>query len=342
MVRVLIVDDSLFMRKTLKRMIEEEKDIEVVGLAENGRVALEKIEELKPDVVTLDIEMPVMDGIETLKRIMSKNPCPVIIVSALTKEGADITLEALSLGASDFITKDFSNFSLSLRQKKEELVTKIRNVAKKKALFLLKSIRSEKVELKKRGRTSFDILAIGASTGGPAAIQHLITNLPQDFPSPIVIAQHMPKIFTLSFAERLSKLSFLSVKEAEDGEMIRPSTVFIAPGGIHMRLKKKGREIVTELFEDPSIIYKPSVNRLFISCAEIFLERSLAVILSGMGNDGLEGARVLKSKGGIIIAQDEETCVVYGMPKAVVNENLADLVLPIYEIPKAITRMYEG
>ena len=336
MIKVLVVDDSLFMRRTLKRMLEGERDVEVVGVAENGKVALEKIEELSPDVVTLDIEMPVMDGIETLKEIMARNPLPVIIVSALTKTGAEITMEALSLGACDFITKDFSNFSLGLEEKRGELLSKIRQVAKKRTLFLLRAIRGgSSVSIEKRA-IKHEIVSIGASTGGPSAIQFIVTSLPADFPCPIVIAQHMPSLFTHAFSERLRAVSAVHVKEAEDGENLRPGVVFIAPGGSHMRVVRKGRRDILQLFEDACSVYRPSVNHLMSSCAEVFGAATVGVILTGMGNDGLEGARRIRSKGGLILAQDEATSVVYGMPKAVVKENLADLVLPVYEIPKAL------
>lgn len=336
MIKVLIVDDSFFMRKTLKRMLEGERDIQVVGLAENGEVALEKIQQLKPDVVTLDIEMPVMNGIETLKQIMAENPVPVIVVSALTKEGAEVTVEALSLGACDFVTKDVSNLSLGLEEKRLELLSKIREVAKKKTLVVLKAIKEKGITPSRRTPTKHEIVSIGASTGGPSAIQFIVASLPADFPCPIVIAQHMPRFFTYAFSERLRALSSVYVKEAEDGDSLRPGVVFIAPGGAHMRVKKRGGSHFLELFQDSNSVYKPSVNHLMLSCAEIFGRATLGIILTGMGNDGLEGARSIKAKGGTVLVQDEETSVVYGMPKAVVRENLADLVLPIQEIPKAL------
>lgn len=339
MIRVLVVDDSLFMRKTLKRMLEKYGDI-VVETAENGKVALEKIGELKPDVITLDIEMPVMDGIETLKNIMARDPLPVIMVSALTREGASLTIEALSLGAIDFITKDSSYLPSNFFNKENELVAKIKSIAKKKVKFIENGKKENIPEVTYlEGDTKFKVLSIGASTGGPPVIQHIVTSLPKGFPIPVLIAQHMPKLFTLSFAKRLNGLSQIEVKEAEDKEPIKPGIAYIAPGSKNMKIKRFLKDMVIHIDEGENYIYKPSVDSLFLSCADLFESGTMGVILTGMGNDGLVGARELKRKKGVLIAQNEETCVVYGMPKVVVNENLADFVLPVQEIPKTIMRI---
>jgi two-component system, chemotaxis family, protein-glutamate methylesterase/glutaminase len=341
MIRVLVVDDSSFMRKTISRMLEKDGTIQVVGTAGDGREAIEKIESLKPDVVTLDIEMPVMDGIEALKHIMANNPLPVIIMSALTKEGADITMEALHLGASDFVTKDHSNISFTLSDKENELVGKVKNVARKKISFLLKRLEliRKPIPVKPGQRIRHEILSIGASTGGPPALQHILAALPKDFPVPVVIAQHMPKLFTQSFSQRLNALSQIEVREAEDKETLRPGVALIAPGDTHMGIRRVGNRVVVELVNDPRYIYRPSVDLLMSSTSREYEGRSIGVILTGMGMDGLAGLKEMKSKNGYIIAQDEETCVVYGMPRAVVNANIADAVLPIDKISEEIMKV---
>ena len=346
MIKILVVDDSVFMRKALSRMLEKDSALKVVGTAANGMEAIEKIETLKPDVVTMDIEMPVMNGIEALKRIMAKNPLPVIMFSALTQEGADITMEALNIGACDFMTKDFSNVSVHISDRESELISKVKNVANMKVRFLMKrlemirkpvAIKPDAIKPDKKVR--HEILSIGASTGGPPALQHILQSIPKDFPVPIVIAQHMPKLFTQSFSQRLDAVSQITVKEAEEKEPLKPGVALIAPGDTHVELKKRGRETVVEFVRDGKYIYRPSVDLLMQSTADVYGSRSVAVILTGMGNDGLAGIREVKKKQGFIIAQNEETCVVYGMPKAVVTADLADLVLPIDKISEEIIRV---
>jgi two-component system, chemotaxis family, protein-glutamate methylesterase/glutaminase len=341
MIKVLVVDDSAFMRRTLARMLEKDSSIQVVGTASNGLEALEKVEALRPDVVTLDIEMPVMNGIEALRQIMAKYPLPVIMFSSLTKEGADVTMEALNLGACDFITKDFANVSINISNRESELLAKIKNVATMKVRFLMKRLESirKPVAINSGKKVKHEILSIGASTGGPPALQHILSTLPAGFPVPVVIAQHMPKLFTQSFSQRLNNMSQVEVREAEDREPLKPGVVLIAPGDTHVELKRKGREVIIEFVKDAKYIYRPSVDLLMQSTANVYESRSLGVILTGMGNDGLAGMTVMKKKNGFIIAQDEETCVVYGMPRAVVNAKLADLVLPIDKISEEIIRV---
>lgn len=342
MIKVLVVDDSLVMRKTISRMLSKDKAIEVVGTAVDGRDALEKVESLKPDVITMDVEMPVMNGIEALKKIMEKDPVPVIIMSALTREGAEITMEALHLGACDFVTKDFTNMGNSFSSKEAEVIAKVKNVAKNKVRFLLR-----KLDIKPRPEAAIspdqkvrhEVLAIGASTGGPPALQHILTRLPRAFPVPIVIAQHMPKIFTQSFSQRLDAVSQLQVKEAEDGETLRAGIAYIAPGNTHMAVRRKGRSVFVQFIEGTQYIYRPSVDLLMSTTAETFERQSFGVILTGMGNDGVQGMKEMKAKGGYIVAQDEETCVVFGMPRAVISANLADAVLPIDKISEEIMRV---
>jgi two-component system chemotaxis response regulator CheB len=347
MIKVLVVDDSAFMRSAISRMLEKDDDIHVVGTAKNGQEAIEKVDALKPDVVTLDIEMPVMNGIEALKHIIAKHRLPVIMFSALTKEGAEITMEALHIGASDFITKDFSNVSLNISTRENELINKVKSVATNKVMVLLKRLEQMRkpsvmsanhANNNTNNHTRHKILAIGASTGGPPALQHILTRFPKDFPVPIIIAQHMPKLFTQSFAQRLNAASQIEVKEAENGEMLRPGTALVAPGDTHMGIKRRGNDVVVEFVNDTKYIFRPSVDLLMGSTANVYGSHSLGVILTGMGNDGLVGIREIKSKNGYVVAQDEDTCVVYGMPKAVVTANLADAVLPIDKIFDEITK----
>lgn len=339
--RILIVDDSIVMRKIITRMIEKDPGLTVVGTATNGREAIEKIEELRPDVVTMDIEMPVMSGIEALKAIMGKTPIPVIVLSALTRDGAHVTMEALELGACDFVTKDFSNSAVLLAEKEAELISKIKNAARNKAKFAIKRLEltQKTFALNSNPRGRREILSVGASTGGPPALQMVLSSLPKGFPIPIAIAQHMPKLFTESFARRLNALCQIEVKEAEDKEPLRPGIALIAPGDSHMALKRRGREVTVELVEDGKYIYRPSVDLLMLTTAQVYEKKAIGVILTGMGSDGLVGLRELKSREGMVIAQDEETCVVYGMPKAVVNAKIADVVLPINKIAEEIIRI---
>jgi len=340
-IKVLVVDDSAFMRKAISKMLEADSTIQVVGTAGNGQEAIEKIEILKPDVVTMDIEMPVMNGIEALKYIMSHNQLPVIMFSALTKEGADITMEALSIGASDFITKDFSNVSISISNKENELINKVKSVNKNKVRFLLKRLEAlrKPVAISTDKKIKHSVLSIGASTGGPPALQHILSSFPKDFPVPIVIAQHMPRLFTQSFSQRLNAASQIEIKEAENRETLRPGVALVAPGDTHLGLKRRGNDVVIEFVNDTKYIYRPSVDHLMLTTAEVYGSQSVGVILTGMGNDGYVGIKEIKAKGGYIIAQDEDTCVVYGMPKAVVSANLADTVLPIDRIAEEIIKV---
>lgn len=343
MIKVLIVDDSAFMRKALTSMLQEDPEIKVVGTARDGLEALQMIQELKPDIVTMDVEMPRMDGITALKEIMSKNPVPVIMVSSLTTEGAKVTLEALELGAVDFIPKNLSELSVNIVKIKGMLIDKIKTIARRGVVKRRQPIRTPgpKVEVPKveipKARISTErkvgIVSIGTSTGGPKALQEIIPKLPKDFPVPIVIAQHMPPNFTKPFAERLNQLSQLSVKEAEEGEIIKAGMVYVAPGRGHMRLKRRGIETYITISDDrEEFIYRPSVDALMLSVAECFPGRSLGVILTGMGNDGAKGAKKIKETGGRVFAQNEETCVVYGMPRAVVEAGIADKIVPLEEM----------
>ena len=341
MIKVLVVDDSRVMTKIISKILEKDPLIQVIGTAGSGCEAIEKIEKLKPDVVTLDVEMPGMNGIETLRHIMSASPLPVIMLSTLTRDHADITMEALSVGACDFVTKDFSNFTLA--DKEQELIGKVKDVTRNRAKLRLKALLSflpaPPLSISPGLAAKRSILSIGASTGGPPVLQYILSHLPKDFPVPIVIAQHMPRLFTQSFAERLDKISPLVVKEAEDEEVLTPGVALIAPGDTHVALRKRSRQVTVEKVSNGAYIYRPSVDLLMSTTAAVYGSSAAGLILTGMGNDGLAGLKELKSRGGYVMAQDEETCVVYGMPKAVINAGLADAVLPIERMPEEIVRI---
>ncbi|MBI5639096.1 MAG: chemotaxis response regulator protein-glutamate methylesterase [Nitrospirae bacterium] len=345
MVKVLIVDDSAFMRNALTTMLSSDPEIQICGTARDGLEAIEKVASLNPDIVTMDVEMPKMDGLTALKNIMEKNPVPVIMVSSLTVEGAKVTLDALDFGAVDFIPKNLSDLSMNIVKIKELLIDKIKQIGRKGVVRRRirpadspqspqKSGETPQLYVKSTGERRIGIVSIGTSTGGPRALQDVIPKLPKDFPVPIVIAQHMPANFTGPFAERLNQISRITVKEAVDGEAIKPGIVFIAPGRGHMRVvRRRGIETVISISDNKEeYIYRPSVDALMLSVSQYFPGRALGVILTGMGNDGLMGLAELKRSGGRIFAQDEDTCVVYGMPKAVVDASLADKVLPIEEM----------
>ncbi len=343
-IKVLVVDDSAFMRKAISAMLEKDPMIKVVGTARNGEEALELIRKLDPDVVTLDIEMPVMDGLTALRHIMMESPRPVIMVSSLTQEGAEATFKALELGAVDYIPKQLSKVSLEIVKIEKELQEKVKSVAKKKGKIKVqrkkpteqKTIDVVKFSNKKQLR---DFVGIGVSTGGPMAVQQVLTKLDKDFPAPIVIAQHMPEAFTGPFAKRLNEICKIEVKEAEHGEPVKVGVAYIARGGHHLRVLHKTTHIELEISKEPKdALYKPSVNELMLSIAKHLGKRAIGVILTGMGNDGLIGIRELKKRGGRALAQSEKTCVVYGMPRAIVEENLADEVVDITEMAEAIVR----
>ena len=346
MVKVLIVDDSAFMRNALTNMLSSDQEISIVGTARDGLEAIEKIVSLRPDVVTMDVEMPRMDGITALKHIMEKAPVPVIMVSSLTTDGAKVTLDALDLGAVDFIPKNLSELSVNIIKIREVLLDKIKQIAKRGPMRRpIRPIDRAAIESKVRelhmsvpqratGERKTSILAIGTSTGGPRALQEIVTVLPKDFPVPIVIAQHMPPNFTGPFAERLNQLSKIEVREATEGEQLKPGVALLAPGRGHMKImKKRTLESVVTISENrDEFIYRPSVDALMLSVAECYPGRALGVILTGMGNDGLKGLSALKRTGGRVFAQNEQTCVVYGMPKAVVDAGIADKVLSLEEM----------
>ncbi|BDQ35614.1 protein-glutamate methylesterase/protein-glutamine glutaminase [Pseudodesulfovibrio portus] len=342
MITVLVVDDSAFMRKAICTMLEKDPGIKVVGAARDGKEGLEMVRSFDPDVVTLDIEMPRMDGLTALRHIMMESPRPVLMVSSLTTEGAESTLKAMELGAVDFIPKQLSKVSLDIIKIERDLIEKVKAVAARKMRHTAPAARPVRQKVaapvdRRSGKPVRDVVAIGVSTGGPPVVQKILSSLPADFPAGIVIAQHMPAAFTGPFAERLDGVSRLSVKEAETGDVLRPGCVFVAPGGRHVVLDQKVSRIELKVTDEPSgELYKPSANVLISSVAKAVGRRGLGVILTGMGNDGCEGVRALKEKGGRALAQSDSTCVVYGMPKAIVDEKLADEIIDLDDMADSI------
>ncbi len=337
MIRVLVVDDSAFMRKALTKMLEGDPQIEVVGIARDGIEALEKVAELDPDLVTLDVEMPKMDGLEALGRIMAERPRPVLMVSSLTDEGAEVTLQALDAGALDFIPKGSSGNLLGVMQIEASLRDKVKVLARRRVRPAEPRPAPARPEQSPARLGPARYVAIGASTGGPPALQKFFSSLPADFPAPVVVVQHMPKAFTGPFARRLSGVGPLEVKEAETGDRLERGHAFVAPGGSHLVLRNQGGGIVLQVTDrPPDTLHKPSVDVTFRSFAEVIGRPTLAVVLTGMGSDGLEGVRALKGTGCSAIAQEARSCVVYGMPRAVVEAGLADAVLPVESVAGAV------
>lgn len=364
MITVVIVDDSAFMRKALSTMLEKDPEIKVVATARNGEEGLDLIRRHNPQVVTLDIEMPRMNGLTALKHIMMEMPRPVLMISSLTMEGAEATLKAMELGAVDFIPKQLSKVSLDIIKIEENLRAKVKEIAKRKfrpparrpALrqgavpvpgrggeSAAPAAARKRYAVPKGGRVVRDVIAIGVSTGGPPAVQKVLSKFPAGFPASILIAQHMPEAFTGPFAKRLDSLCRLKVKEAEGTERLEPGTAYVAPGGKHLLLDHKlsRMEVVVSL-EPSSALYKPSANVLVTSVAKKHGRRSLGVILTGMGNDGMEGIRELKRAGGKALAQNDSSCVVYGMPKAIVDAGLADDIVDIDDMADAIMASVYG
>ncbi len=333
-IKVLIVDDSLFMRTVLKDMLSTDNRISVVGSARNGKEALNLIPKLKPNVITLDIEMPVMDGITTLKQIMADNPLPVIMLSTLTKDGATLTLEALDLGAVDYIPKPSGTTKIG--EVKDALISKIKQVS---VTPMHPLTRKKKVIRRRPKRTSLryseKILAIGASTGGPNALTEVLSNLPKELP-PTMIVQHMPKPFTKYFAERLNRVTPFEVREAQEGDRLERGLALLAPGDWHMVVTKQEKVHLHK--GAPVFTLRPTVDEMMVSAADIYGKRTLGVILTGMGSDGTLGMKAIKTNGGLNIAQNQETCVVFGMPKAAIAAGVVDSVVSLDDIPNEIVK----
>lgn len=337
MIRVLVVDDSAFMRKALSKMLESDPQIRVVGTARDGAEGVEKAAQLDPDLVTLDVDMPRMNGLEALGHMMAESPRPVLMVSSLTEEGAEVTLQALDLGALDFIPKGIGGNIVDIVQIEKSLCQKVKTLARRSARPVRQPPQALKPRPDRRRLGPARFVAIGASTGGPPALQKLFSGLSPGFSTPVVVVQHMPQAFTGPFARRLNDVSPLEVKEAETGDRLEAGMGYVAPGGRHLTLRNDGAQPVLTVSDRPSdTLHKPSVDVTFCSFAEQVGKATLAVVLTGMGSDGREGVRSLKAKGASAIAQAEESCVVYGMPRAVVEADLADAVLPIEEVVDAI------
>jgi two-component system chemotaxis response regulator CheB len=350
--RVLVVDDSTVFRKVVRDALAEQPGVEVVGVAPDGRKALEKIEQLSPDVVTLDVEMPELDGLGVLRELRQRAGGPsVIVLSSFTTTAAALTAQALRLGAFDFILKPSeTSLERNVQRLREELEPKIRLLSAK--LGESCNGASEQATSHTNGaacaveRPKFPtanarpkIIAIGVSTGGPAALHELLPKLPADFPTPIAIVQHMPPIFTRSLAEDLDRSCAISVREASDGETLRPGVAYIAPGGRQMQLDSVGGSPTIKITDDPpERSCRPSVDYMFRSVAHLFGPNALAVILTGMGDDGAAGCRLLKRYGAQVAAQDQASCVVYGMPRQVIEAGLADVICPLQDMHDVILR----
>ncbi|MDM8347753.1 chemotaxis response regulator protein-glutamate methylesterase [Pseudomonas sp. sp1636] len=361
LVKVLVVDDSGFFRRRVSEILSADPNIQVIGTATNGREAIDQALALKPDVITMDYEMPMMDGITAVRNIMQRCPTPVLMFSSLTHEGARVTLDALEAGAADFLPKNFEDISRNPEKVKQLLCERIHAIARSNRRSLSPApLTSPSVSPAAKPaavasaprqfavaapvpapgpavtrasaakRKAYKLVAIGTSTGGPVALQRVLTQLPANFPAPIVLIQHMPAAFTKAFAERLDKLCRINVKEAEDGDLLRPGLALLAPGGKQMMID--GRGAVRILPGDERLNYKPCVDITFGSAAKSFHDKVLAVVLTGMGADGREGARLLKQGGSQVWAQDEASCVIYGMPMAVVKANLADAIYGLDDI----------
>ncbi|KIQ60106.1 MULTISPECIES: protein-glutamate methylesterase/protein-glutamine glutaminase [Pseudomonas] len=366
-VKVLVVDDSGFFRRRVSEILSADTSIQVVGTATNGKEAIDQALALKPDVITMDYEMPMMDGITAVRHIMQRCPTPVLMFSSLTHEGARVTLDALDAGAVDFLPKNFEDISRNPDKVRQLLCEKVHSISRSNrrvggysapapapvaapspaptssasSSFNPPPVRSAPAPAPTRSapasassaapkRKAYKLVAIGTSTGGPVALQRVLTQLPANFPAPIVLIQHMPAAFTKAFAERLDKLCNISVKEAEDGDILRPGLALLAPGGKQMMVD--GRGAVKILPGDERLNYKPCVDITFGSAAKSYGDKVLAVVLTGMGADGREGARLLKQGGSAIWAQDEASCVIYGMPMAIVKADLADAVYSLDDI----------
>lgn len=336
--RVLVVDDSRFFRHRIVDILEQDKEIEVVGTAGDGREALTKLIELKPDVVTMDVEMPVMDGISAVRMIMDRAPTPVLMFSSLTSEGAKATLDALEAGAVDFLPKKFSDICLDRDEANSLLQQKVRLLggSKKNGVVKVGSMMPKapsKPVPAKTGPVQCQIAVIGCSTGGPVALPSALKELPASFPVPILLVQHMPGGFTEAFAERMDQQCRIKVKQATDGELLKPGVAYLAPGGKQMTVDGKAGSAKVRITDgDPRNHYRPCADITFSSVADVYGGSVLCVVMTGMGADGREGARQLKGLGAEVWAQDKASSVIYGMPMAVVEAGLADRVLALPDI----------
>lgn len=336
-IKVLVVDDSALMRKIISDMINSEENMEVINTARNGKDLMDKLQVLKPDVITLDVEMPIMDGITALKELRAKGIfIPVIVLSSFSKKSSELTMECLEAGAFDFIPKPSGAISLDIKKVKDDLITKI-NLAFKKCEFGCDELTITTIQNKRKSFNKIEAVVIGASTGGPKALHSVITNLPKDLDVPVFVVQHMPSTFTKAFADRLNSNSELRVVEAEEGMVIEKNVVYVAPGGFHMEV---GIDKRIHLNTDPTIWgVRPAADKLFISAANIYKDKLLSIVLTGMGKDGAEGTIKVKEKGGTTISEDKSTATIYGMPKAAFETGMVDLVLPLQNVSSEIVRL---
>jgi two-component system chemotaxis response regulator CheB len=347
-VRVVVVDDSAFSRRTITKMLEGIKDIEVVGFAINGEEGIQKVASLKPDLVTLDLEMPKMDGFTLLRILTTRFSVPVIVISALS--GADKVFKALELGALDFIAKPTSAASTDLLLIREDLQQKVLQIVKHKPKDIRRFSQQmpvvervaapiQRTERPATGaqQTIIDMVAIGSSTGGPPALQSIFSSFEHKLPFAVVVAQHMPAGFTKAFADRLNRSSPFDIKEAENGDLVLPGRILIAPGGMNMIFEVCGGQVTVRIVPPTSADrYIPSVDVMLESCAGIYRKRMIAVILTGMGNDGSKGVKSVHEQGGYLIAESEETAVVYGMPREAVATGLVDRIVPLQRVAREI------
>ena len=352
-IKVLVVDDSAFMRKVIADMISSDDDMEVVGVARNGEEALEMIVSRKPDVVTMDVEMPKMDGLTALKQIMEVSPMPVIMLSSLTTNGAVETLKALDYGAFDFITKPTSLIKVSTPEVRDELLTKIKIASRTKVYKpsvtprqprpVLTTTKESFKSTASQGKTKFKkLIAIGTSTGGPRALQDVIPFIPRDIDASILIVQHMPPGFTKSLADRLDSMSQIHVKEAEDGDVMQAGVAYLAPGDSHIKVSKQAGQFVIKLDNGERVSgHKPSVDAMMYSIASLNDRNVIGVIMTGMGADGADGMSKVKANRGFVIAQDEESCVVFGMPKSTIKLGVVDKVVSLTNIANEIVKAME-
>ncbi|MFM2580003.1 chemotaxis response regulator protein-glutamate methylesterase [Vibrio fortis] len=357
-IKVLVVDDSSFFRRRVSEIINSEARLEVMDVAVNGKEAVEKAKRLRPDVITMDIEMPVMDGITAVREIMAATPTPILMFSSLTHDGAKATLDALDAGALDFLPKKFEDIARNRDEAVSLLQQRVIEIASKRALLrrtasiprpvtpaastaapAVSSLRQPAAPAKpaaakfRASGKKYQLTAIGTSTGGPVALQKILTRIPANYPHPIVLIQHMPATFTAAFASRLNTLCKIEVREAQDGDMLKPGVAYLAPGGKQMMIDgRPGSARLRIIDGGDRMNYKPCVDVTFGSAAKIYNDKVLSMVLTGMGADGREGARMLKSAGSTIWAQDEDSCVVYGMPQAVAKAGISTEDLPLERI----------
>lgn len=347
-IRVLIVDDSSFFRRQITRVLSEDPRLNVVGAAEDGKDAIEKTKSLSPDVVVMDVEMPVMNGIDATRQIMQHHPTSILMFSSLTTDGAKATLDALDAGAVDFLPKKFEDIARDKKDAAKVLCDRVVTIARRShkpaathAAVASRSAEAPKARatggVNKQAKGKLELVAIGTSTGGPVALQNVLTALPANFPTPIILVQHMPGTFTPAFAKRLDGLCKITVKEAVDGDRLENGVAYLAPGGKQMLVQRRGGATTLRIVDaQPGQTYKPCIDMTFNSIAEVYGGKVLAIILTGMGADGSQGCKALKQRGAVVWAQDEATSTVYGMPSAVADLGITDHILPLNKVGPGI------